>query len=275
MNVLVGERMSIITNKPQTTRHRIIGIVNGENYQIVFSDTPGLISEPAYKMQESMHHFAVSTFADADLMLFMTDTLEAPEIHEKLQGRLQNLEVPLIVLINKVDLSSQAKVEKSIANWSTKFPKARILPISALEKIGIDHLLGLIIDALAEGPEYYPKDQLTDKSERFFVSEIIREKILLLYHQEIPYSTQVIIDQFKEGEAKKGKIIRISADIIVGRKSQKSIIIGRAGEKIKRLGTEARKDIEVFLEEKVFLELRVKVKENWRDDERTLKYFGY
>ncbi len=275
MNALVGERMSIITTKPQTTRHRIIGIVNSENYQIVFSDTPGLISEPAYKMQESMNHFAVSTFADADLMLFMTDTLEASEIHKKLQGRLQNLEVPLIVLINKVDLSSQAKVEKNMADWSTKFPKARVLPISALEKIGIDHLLGLIIDALPEGPEYYPKDQLTDKSERFFVSEIIREKILLLYHQEIPYSTQVIIDQFKEGEAINGKIVRISADIIVERKTQKSIIIGKDGEKVKQLGIESRRDIETFLNEKVYLELRVKVKENWRDDERMLKYFGY
>ena len=275
MNALVGERMSIITNKPQTTRHRIIGILNDRNYQIVFSDTPGFINDPAYKMQESMNHSAVSSFEDADVMLFITDTLETPYIHEILEVRLSNLKVPLVILINKVDLSSQGEIEKMISHWSSKFGNSDVIPISALKKIGIDHLLNQIIEALPEGPEYYPKNQLTDKSERFFVSEIIREKILLLYHQEIPYSTQVNIDQFKEGEARNGKIIRISADIIVERKTQKSIIIGKGGEKIKQLGTEARKHIETFLNEKVYLELIVKVKENWRDDDRALKYYGY
>lgn len=275
MNALVGERLSIITNKPQTTRHRIMGILNDENYQIVFSDTPGFISEPAYKMQESMNSFVVSTFDDADVLLLITDTLEKEGVHERLKARLAKLAVPLIILINKIDLSEQVRVKQTMDHWISQFPDASVIPISALEKVGIDAILKEIYVALPEGPEYYPKDQLTDKSERFFVSEIIREKILLQYHQEIPYSTEVIIDQFKHGKSRDGAIVRISADIIVGRKTQKSIMIGKGGAKIKKLGTESRKQIETFLGEKVFLELRVKVKENWRDDERTLKYFGY
>jgi GTP-binding protein Era len=275
MNALVGERMSIITNKPQTTRHRIIGIVNDDDYQIVFSDTPGIIKEPFYNMQKAMNYYAFSAFEDADLLIYMTDMVEKMEIEEGLKTKLLTIDAPLFVLINKVDVSDQQSVEQVIEFWQKELPQAEIYPISALEKVGVEPLLEKIINLLPEGPEYYPKSQLTDKSERFFVSEIIREKILMLYQQEIPYSCQVIIDQFKEGDSRSGKIIRISADIYVDRKSQKSILIGKGGQKIKELGVEARKDIEAFLEEKVFLELRVKVKENWRDDERTLKYFGY
>lgn len=275
MNALLGERMSIITNKPQTTRHRIIGIWNDDDYQIVFSDTPGIIHDPHYKMQVSMNHYAFSAFEDADLLIYMTDTIEKPEMTDKLKAKLKKLDVPVYLLINKVDISNQPKVMEIIEYWNNEFPFTKVYPISALEKVGIDHILEDIKSILPEAEPYYPKDQLTDKSERFFVSEIIREKILMQYHQEIPYSCQVIIEQFKEGESRSGRIIRISADIFVSRPTQKSIIIGKGGEKIKRLGMEARKDIEAFLEEKVFLELRVKVKENWRDDERTLKYFGY
>ena len=275
MNALLGERMSIITNKPQTTRHRIIGIWNDEEYQIVFSDTPGIIDDPHYKMQESMNHYAFSTFEDADVMIYMTDVMEKQVLDERLHKRLSNLDVPLILLINKVDLSKQKKVIEVINFWKKRLSFSQIFPISALENQGVKHVMEEIKALLPEGPPYYPKDQLTDKSERFFVSEIIREKILELFHQEVPYSCEVIVERFKEGESRSGKIIRISAVIFVARKTQKSIIIGKNGSMIKKLGTEARKNIETFLDEKVFLELRVKVKDNWRDDERVLKHFGY
>lgn len=275
MNALLGERMSIITNKPQTTRHRIIGIWNDEEYQIVFSDTPGIIEDPHYKMQESMNHYAYSTFEDADVMIYMTDVMEEQVITEGLRNKLMGLDVPLYLLINKVDLSDQKKVTEVINFWKNELPFTEVFPISALENVGVEHILNQIKSVLPEGPAYYPKDQLTDKSERFFVSEIIREKILLLYHQEVPYSCEVIVDSFKEGESRTGKIIRIGANIFVSRQTQKSIIIGKGGSMIKRLGMEARKDIETFLEENVYLELHVKVKENWRDDDRMLKHFGY
>ena len=275
MNALLGERMSIITHKPQTTRHRIIGIWNDDDYQIVFSDTPGIIEDPHYKMQESMNNYAFSTFEDADVMIYMTDVMEKQEITEKLHQRLTNLKVPIFLLVNKIDKSNQEKVMEVIEFWKVRLSISKVFPISALEKHGTDHVLSEIKDVLPEGPPYYPKDQLTDKSERFFVSEIIREKILELYHQEIPYSCEVIVVSFKEGESRSGKIIRISAEIYVSRKTQKSILIGKNGTMIKKLGTEARKSIETFLDEKVFLELRVKVKENWRDDERLLRHFGY
>ena len=280
MNALLGERMSIITNKPQTTRHRIIGIWNDDDFQIVFSDTPGIIHDPHYKMQVSMNHFAFSAFEDADILIYMTDTVEKPNITERLKAKIEKVESPIFLLINKVDISTQARVTKIMEYWKGEFSHQKhmifkVFPISALEKVGVSHILEEIKSILPEGPPYYPKDQLTDKSERFFVSEIIREKIMLLYHQEIPYSCQVIIDQFKEGDSRSGKIIRISADIFTSRPTQKSILIGKNGEMIKKLGTESRKDIETFLDEKVYLELRVKVKQDWRDDERTLKYFGY
>ncbi|MEM1320150.1 MAG: GTPase Era [Bacteroidota bacterium] len=276
MNALVGERMSIITNKPQTTRHRIIGIVSDEDYQIVFSDTPGIIEDPAYRMQEAMNSFVKSSFEDADVMLWLIEAGEMPTTELPLANRLKKLEVPLFLVINKVDLVDEAKVAMSIKNWSEQFDFTEIIPISALKKLNTDRLLQLIIEHMPEGPVYYPKDQLTDKPERFFVSEIIREKILMQYKQEIPYSCEVVVESFKETQNKAGApLVRISALIYVGRKTQKSIIIGKGGSAIKRLGTEARKDIERFLEQKVFLELHVKVRDNWRNDEQMLKHFGY
>jgi len=277
MNALVGERMSIITNKPQTTRHRIIGILNGADYQVVFSDTPGIISDPSYKMQEAMNRFVNSTFEDADVMLFVTDTVEDYTDDDPIVQRLKKVKVPLFLLINKTDLVKPEDVLNLIRTWQKRVPNfSEIIPISALESQNTDTVFKLILENIGEGPEYYPKDQFTDKPERFFVSEIIREKILLLYKQEIPYSCEVIVESFKETETKAGEpLVRISAIIFVARKTQKSIIIGKGGSAIKRLGMDARKSIETFLEKKVFLEMHVKVKENWRNDDRMLKQFGY
>ncbi len=277
MNALVGERMSIITNKPQTTRHRIIGIISGDDFQVVFSDTPGFITDPAYKMQEAMNTFVFSTFEDADIMIFVTDTLEKYEDDDQVIERLRKIDIPLFLAINKIDLlKTPEEVLSLIAKWNERVPFTETIPISALEKNNTDTLFRLILDQLPEGPVYYPKDQLTDKSERFFVSEIIREKILLLYKQEVPYSCEVIVDSFKESTTKDGRpLVRIRAEIYVARKTQKSILIGKNGTAIKKLGMEARKGIENFLEQKVFLELFVKVKDNWRDDEKMLKHFGY
>lgn len=276
MNALVGERMSIITNKPQTTRHRIIGIVSTEDYQLVFSDTPGIINDPSYKMQEAMNRFVKTTFEDADLLLFVTEYGEEYDEDAPIISRLQKVKTPLFLLINKIDTAQEQKLLEQIDWWKDRIPAKEIIPISALHKKGTDRLLQLILDNTPEGPVYYPKDQLTDRPERFFVSEIIREKILEQYKQEVPYSCEVTIESFKETQTKDGKpLVRISALIFVARKTQKAIIIGKQGSAIKRLGTEARKSIETFLESKVFLEMHVKVKENWRDDERLLKQFGY
>ncbi len=276
MNALVGERMSIITNKPQTTRHRIIGIVSEENYQIVFSDTPGLIRDPAYKMQESMNNFAHSAFEDADLMLFVTDIKEKYDEDDPLLERLKKVEAPFFLVLNKTDLIPAQQTLELLQAWNQRLQFAEQLPISALQKKGTDVLLDRILEYLPDGPAYYPKDQLTDRPERFFVAEIIREKILLNFQQEIPYFTEVIIESFKEGKTKSGEdLIRISAIIFVGRRTQKAILIGKGGSAIKKLGSEARKDIETWLEQKVFLELHVKIKENWRDDDQQLKHLGY
>lgn len=276
MNALVGERMSIITSKPQTTRHRIIGILSGDTFQIVFSDTPGLIRDPAYKMQEAMNSFVKSSFEDADLVLFVTEDGEKYDEDDPLLNRLKNLNVPVFLLINKTDLTSPQNIAQLIRWWNDRINFTETVPISALYQSNTDKLLQLILDYLPEGPPYYPKDQLTDKPERFFVSEIIREKILLLYQQEIPYSTEVIVDEFKEGETKTGDdLVKIHATIFVVRKSQKPILIGRGGDAIKKLGSEARKAIETWLGKRVFLELHVKVRANWRDDERQLRHFGY
>ena len=276
MNALVGERMSIITNKPQTTRHRIIGIVSGEDHQIVFSDTPGVIQNPSYKMQEVMNRFVHSTFEDGDIMLFVTEADAHYEDDDPIILRLQKVEAPLFLVLNKVDLLEDAQILQLLQKWNERLKFAEIIPISALHKKNTDRLLELIIKYLPEGPVYYPKDQLTDRNERFFVSEIIREKILELYKQEVPYSCEVAVSSFKESQTSKGDpIVRISAEIFVARKTQKAIIIGKGGSAIKRLGMEARKSIETFLEQKVFLELHVKIKDNWRDDERQLKQFGY
>lgn len=276
MNALVGEKMSIITNKPQTTRHRIFGILSGEDFQMVFSDTPGVIRNPSYKMHEMMNSFVNTTFEDADVMLFVTDPTETYEADDPIMGRLKQVEVPLFLIINKIDTTTPKKLIELIAQWNALIPFKETLPISALLKEGTEGLLKLILQTLPEGPEYFPKDQLTDRSERFFVSEIIREKILLLYEQEVPYAAEVAIDSFKETTTNQGEpLARIYAIIYVGRKAHQAILIGKNGDAIKRLGSEARKDIELFLERKVFLELTVKVRENWRDDETMLKRFGY
>lgn len=275
MNALVGERMSIITNKPQTTRHRIIGIINDDNYQVVFSDTPGMISDPSYGMQKSMNSYAYSTFEDADVMLLVIDPTDKDAVDDKLIQRLSNLKCPKFLVLNKKDIVDVKKMDALAEYWDMLMDFDKVYRISALNKDGTEELLENIIENLDEGPAYYPKDQFTDRPERFFISEIIREQILELYHQEIPYSCEVIIEQFKEKEKNDKPIVHIFANIYVDRKSQKAIIIGKGGAAIKTLGIQARKNIEAFLEKQVFLELYVRVKDNWRDDDRTLKHFGY
>ena len=275
LNALVGEKMSIITHKPQTTRHRILGLVNSEDFQIVFSDTPGLIDDPGYKMQKAMNDAAFSIFEDADLVLFVTEPDDEYNGDEKIIEKLNNTKVPKILIINKVDLSDQETLMNLKDKWMDWIQFDEFLFISALEKMGTEHLLERIISHLPEGPVYYPKDQISDKSERFFVSEIIREKILMLYQQEIPYSVEVLVTEFKESIKHDKPFVRIRAEIFVMRKSQKNIMIGKGGSSIKKLGILSRKDIEKFLEKKCHLELFVKVKEKWRDDDRFLKSFGY
>jgi GTPase len=270
MNAMVGEKLSIITSKAQTTRHRILGIVNGEHFQIVYSDTPGIL-KPNYKLQESMLKFVNSAFIDADIILYVTDVVEKSDKNEKFIDRLQKTRIPVIVLINKIDLSNQEQVESMVEKWHTVLPNAEILPVSATEKVNLNFLFDKIISLLPEGPEYYPKEALTDKSERFFVSEMIREKIFLNYEKEIPYSTEVGIDSFSD----EASIVRIRATIYVMRTSQKGILIGHQGKALKKVGTEARIDIEEFLGKKVFLELFVKVNEDWRNETSKLKRFGY
>jgi GTP-binding protein Era len=274
MNTLVGEKMSIITHKPQTTRHRIMGIVNEKDYQVVFSDTPGIVSDPIYKMHENMNRYVWSTFEDSDVMIFMTEPGEKYDEDDPIIERLKRVKNPLFLVVNKTDKSKQPDVLMWVKWWNDRIDFKETIPISALHKKNTEILFNLILDNLEEGPAYYPKDQLTDRSERFFVSEIIREKILKLYREEIPYSAEVIIEFFQEPKHK-NDVVRISASIFVMRDTQKSIIIGKGGVGIKRLGTEARKDIEKFLDQRVFLELLVKVKENWRNDDNMLKRFGY
>ena len=276
MNALVGERMSIITAKPQTTRHRIIGLLSGDDFQIVFSDTPGIISDQAYQMQEAMNRFVETTFDDADIMLFVAGIDEVFKDDDPIMEQLRRIKAPIFLVINKIDLSNQKEVVAKIMEWQKRIPFKEIFPLSALHQQGTAGLLKIITESLPEGPAYYPKDQLTDRPERFFVSEIVREKILEIYHQEIPYSVEVVVDSFKETQTNRGEdLIRIAATIFVMRPTQKSIIIGKGGVLIKQLGTAARTSLETFLESKVFLELHVKVKENWRDDDQLLKRFGY
>lgn len=270
MNQLVGEKLSIITDKAQTTRHRIMGIVNGEDFQIVYSDTPGII-DPAYKLQEGMMKFVKSALEDADLFLLMVECGQQKFGDETLLKFLQETETPILLLINKIDLSDQEGLEKQIEHWSSILPKAELMPISALHNFQVDRLKERIVELLPESPPYYPKDALTDKSERFFVEEKIREKILMHFQQEIPYSTEVEVEEFKEAE----DIIRISAVIYVARDSQKGIMIGKGGRKLKGIGKSARQDLEVFFEKKIYLNLFVKVNKDWRNDEKQLKRFGY
>lgn len=270
MNALVGERLSIITSKAQTTRHRIMGIVSGEDYQIVFSDTPGII-KPLYKLQEKMMQFVITALTDADLFLLITDIFEDIKLEESYLDKLRRTETPVLLLINKIDVAKQEQLEQKVAEWKEKLPKAEIIPISAIEKFNLDHVMKRIIELLPEGEAFYDKNEFTDKPERFFVTEIIREKILLNYKKEIPYSVELVVNTFKEEE----KIIRIQADILVERDSQKGIIIGDKGSALKRVGTQARKDLEAFFNKQIFLELFVKVDKDWRNNERRLRSFGY
>ena len=270
MNQLVGERISIATFKAQTTRHRIMGIVNTDDMQIVFSDTPGVL-KPNYKMQEMMLAFSESALADADVLLYVTDVVENPEKNMEFLEKVQKMNIPVLLLINKIDQSNQKDLGNIVMKWHSLLPNAEILPISAKNKFGVDMLLKRIKELLPESPAYFDKDQLTDKPARFFVSEIIREKILLYYDKEIPYSVEVKVESFKEGE----KSINIRAIIFVERDSQKGIIIGHQGVALKKVGSESRKALEKFFGKKVFLETFVKVDKDWRSNQRELDSFGY
>ena len=271
MNALVGERISIITSKAQTTRHRIMGIVNGEDFQIVYSDTPGVL-KPNYKLQESMLGFSQSALTDADVLLYVTDVLDSAEKNAFFLDKVKRMDhVNTILIINKIDLIDQKRLEELVDFWRKELPSAEIFPISAAEKFGIGQLFERIKALLPDSPPFFDKDALTDRPERFFVNEIIREKILLNYDKEIPYAVEVMVEEFKEEE----NIIRISAVVFCERDSQKGIIIGKQGAALRKVGTEARKDIEAFFEKKVFLQLYVKVEKDWRNRERKLRNFGY
>ena len=270
MNLLVGEKISIATFKAQTTRHRIMGIVNTDDMQIVFSDTPGVL-KPNYKLQESMLAFSESALADADVLLYVTDVVEAPEKNSEFLEKVKKLSIPVILLINKIDQSDQKGLGIIVQKWHSLLPNAEILPISALNKFGVDILLKRIKELLPPSPPFFDKDQLTDKPARFFVSEIIREKILLFYDKEIPYAVEVRVEEFKEEQ----KIIRIRSVIYVERNSQKGIIIGHAGVALKKVSSEARKALEKFFDKKIYLEIFVKVDNDWRSSQKELDFFGY
>ena len=269
-NAMVEKKLSIITPKSQTTRHRILGIVNDKNYQMIFSDTPGII-KPAHKLHESMMDFVKITFEDADIIIYVVEFKDYELRNKNLENKIKSLKVPLLLVINKIDCIDQIKLESEIKHWKKVLPNSEIWPISALENFNISELKSRLIDILPVGPAYFPKDQLTDKPERFFVNEIIREKILKNYKKEIPYSIEVLTDEFKDED----KIIKIRSIIIVERDSQKGIIIGHKGNAIKKIGTESRKEMEKFFEKKIFLELAVKVNKNWRSNDTQLKRFGY
>ena len=270
MNLFVGERISIATFKAQTTRHRIMGIVSTDDYQIVFSDTPGVL-KPNYKLQEDMLAFSVSSLEDADILLYVTDTVEKQSKNEDFISKVKKLNIPILVLINKIDLSNEKEVTKLVEYWHEQIPQAEIVPLSAKARFHVDNVQKRIVELLPESPDYFDKDQLTDKPSRFIVSEIIREKILLYYDKEIPYSVEVLVTEFKEDK----KLIRIAATIFVERESQKGIIIGHGGVALKRVGEEARRDIQKFFDKKVFLQLYVKVNPNWRNSSKSLESFGY
>lgn len=270
MNVLVGEKISIITSKAQTTRHRILGIVNTDEYQIVYSDTPGVL-RPNYKLQESMLGFSQSALNDADVLLYMTDVVETIDKNEVFLQKVQRTDAPVLLLINKIDQTNQKELENMVAKWHELLPKAEIYPISALNKFNIAAIQKRILELLPDSPPYFEKDAMTDRPARFFVTEIIREKILLYYQKEIPYAVEVVVEEFKEEK----DIINIRALIIVERDAQKGIIIGHQGKAIKKVGTMARKDIERFFDKKVFLEMYVKVEKDWRSRDNLLQRFGY
>ena len=270
-NRLVGERLSIITSKAQTTRHRIMGIVNGDDYQIVFSDTPGVL-KPKFKLQESMLDFSTGALVDADILLYVTDVIESPTKNQDFLDKVAREQIPVLLVINKIDLlHGNDDLLQIIDRWKQLLPRAEMFPTSATENFNVDNLMSRIVELLPESPPYFGKDALTDRNSRFFVTEIIREKILLTYDKEVPYATQVIVEKFDESETS----IHIMAVIYVERDSQKGIIIGRQGVKLKHVGIDARKDIERFFEKKVFLQLYVKVERDWRNQENKLRAFGY
>ena len=270
MNVFVGEKLSIITSKSQTTRHRILGIVNGEDFQIIYSDTPGVI-KPAYKLQESMLNFSKSALSDADILLYVTDIYEKIDKNADFLKMVKEATAPVLLILNKIDQSNDEDLDGLVDMWQTEFPNAEIIPTSALKKFNTDNIFSRILDLLPESEPFYPKDQLTDKTERFFVQEIIREKILKFYKKEVPYATEIEVEEFKEDE----KIIRMRAVIFVERETQKGIIIGHKGIAIKKVGVESRKDLEKFFDKQVHIELFVKVQKNWRNKDTDLKSFGY
>lgn len=270
MNAFVGERLSIITSKAQTTRHRILGIVNGEDFQVVLSDTPGII-KPAYELQASMMDFVKSAFEDADVLLYLVELGEKELKDEAFFNKIRNAKIPVLLLINKIDKGNEELLGDALKLWSEKVPNAEVFAISALENFGVEEVFKRIIDVLPDSPPFYPKDQLTDKPERFFVNEIIREKILMHYKKEIPYSVEIDTEEFFEEDT----IIRMRSVIMVERDSQKGIIIGHKGTALKRVGVEARKDLEKFFGKQVHLELYVKVNKNWRSNEKQLRRFGY
>jgi len=270
-NRLVGERLSIITSKAQTTRHRIMGIVNGEDYQIVFSDTPGVL-KPKFRLQQSMLEFSTGALVDADVLLYVTDVIESPTKNQDFLDRVAREKIPILLVINKIDLlKGNDDLMRIIDQWKQLLPTAEVFPTSALENFNVDNIMKRIVELLPESPPYFGKDALTDRSSRFFVTEIVREKILMTYDKEVPYATQVIVEKFDESDT----ALHIMAVIYVERDTQKGIIIGHQGRKLKHVGIEARKDIEKFFEKKVFLELYVKVEKDWRNQESKLRAFGY
>ena len=270
MNCFMGEKFSIITSKAQTTRHRILGIVNGEDFQLVFSDTPGIL-KPSYELQDSMMDFVKNALEDADIIIYMLEIGEKSIKNNQVHKKIMNANVPTFILLNKIDLSDQKNLEDQVILWKELYPKAHIYPISALNNFNIDIVLKHLIELIPQSPPYFPKDQLTDKPERFFVNEILREKILLYYNKEIPYSVEVITEDFIEED----KIIKIKSVIFVERDSQKGIIIGHKGSALKKIGTKARQGLEIFFGKKIYIELQVKVSKNWRSNSKVLKKFGY
>ena len=270
MNCFMGEKFSIITSKAQTTRHRILGIVNGEDFQLVFSDTPGIL-KPSYELQDSMMDFVKNALEDADIIIYMLEIGETSIKNNQVHKKILNAKVPTFILLNKIDLSDQKSLEDQVILWKELYPKAHIYPISALNNFNIDIVLKHLIELIPQSPPYFPKDQLTDKPERFFVNDILREKILLYYNKEIPYSVEVVTEDFKEDD----NIIKIKSVIFVERDSQKGIIIGHKGSALKKIGTKARQGLEIFFGKKIYIELQVKVSKNWRSNSKVLKKFGY
>ncbi len=270
MNAIIGENLSIINSKVQTTRHRIMGFLNGEDFQIVFSDTPGIINDPSYKLHEAMMSFVESALDDADIFLYVTEST-SDVLHEKILDRMKKSNAKLIIVLNKIDLSNQEDLEKKVLKWKELLPESEVIPVSALHNFNIEGVLQVILRNLPESPEYFPKDELTDKTMRFFVSELIREQILIHYKKEIPYSTEVVVEEYKELPHR----IDMKVIIYVIRETQKMIIIGKGGQAIKRLGTESRKNIEEFTGKHVFLDITVKVSKDWRENENQLRKFGY